>query len=76
MIPLILTLLLQVTPADTALRLQDLEAIALDKNPALVQAAANIRAAEGRTKQAGLLPESDCRCGKRGPQLWPGYPRW
>lgn len=41
---------------NASLRLADLEKIALEKNPTIAQAAANIRAAQGRTKQAGLYP--------------------
>ena len=39
-----------------ALRLEDLERMALEKNPTLSQAAAAVRAAEGRKVQAGLYP--------------------
>ncbi len=39
-----------------ALRLEDLERMALQGNPTLAQAEAAIRAAEGRRVQAGLLP--------------------
>ena len=42
--------------AGGALRLEDLERMALDNNPTIAQAAAGIRAAEGRTLQAGLYP--------------------
>ena len=42
--------------AGGALRLEDLECMALDNNPTIAQAAAGIRAAEGRTLQAGLYP--------------------
>jgi cobalt-zinc-cadmium efflux system outer membrane protein len=38
------------------LRLEDLERMALENNPTLHQAAADIRAAEGRKLQAGLYP--------------------
>jgi cobalt-zinc-cadmium efflux system outer membrane protein len=41
---------------DTALTLQDLEAMALANNPTLVQADAQIRAARGASYQAGLCP--------------------
>ena len=40
----------------TPLTLADLEKIALEKNPTLVQANAEVEAAKGRAKQAGLLP--------------------
>ena len=43
-------------PAASPLRLQDLEAMALRHNPTLAQAAARVRAARGRTLQAGLYP--------------------
>src|SRR5687768_15828852 len=39
-----------------ALRLEDLEKMALSGNPSLKQASAAIRAAEGRQRQAGLYP--------------------
>ena len=43
-------------PGGPALRLEDLEQMALASNPTLVQAAAEIRAAESRKRQAGLYP--------------------
>lgn len=46
----------QVIPAEPVLRLEDLEAMAVQRNPTLVQADAAIRAAEGRRRQAGLFP--------------------
>ncbi len=42
--------------AATPFGIQDIEKIALEKNPTLLQAAAAIRSAEGRTKQASLYP--------------------
>jgi cobalt-zinc-cadmium efflux system outer membrane protein len=39
-----------------ALRLEDLERMALEKNPTLAQAGALVREAEGRKTQAGLYP--------------------
>jgi cobalt-zinc-cadmium efflux system outer membrane protein len=39
-----------------ALRLADLERMAVETNPTLKQAEAAVRAAEGRARQAGLLP--------------------
>lgn len=39
-----------------ALSLSDLEKMALEKNPTLGQAAAEVRAAAGRTRQSGLYP--------------------
>lgn len=38
------------------MRLEDLEAMAVQRNPTLAQAEAAIRAAEGRRRQAGLFP--------------------
>lgn len=46
----------QVIPAEPVMRLEDLEAMALQRNPTLAQADAAIRAARGRRKQAGLFP--------------------
>lgn len=43
-------------PSGPALRLEDLEKMALAGNPTLKQANASIRAAEGRQRQAGLYP--------------------
>ena len=45
------------SPAEEPLTLAELEGIALEKNPTLVQATAQIDAAKGRAKQAGLLPK-------------------
>ena len=48
-------------PAQTApespLTLEELERIALEKNPTLTQATSEVDAARGRAKQAGLLPK-------------------
>lgn len=44
------------TPAEAPLTLAELERIALEKNPTLVQANDEVEAAKGRAKQAGLLP--------------------
>src|SRR4030095_15264118 len=41
---------------EPALRLEDLERMALQNNPTIGQAEAVIRAAEGRRVQAGLMP--------------------
>jgi cobalt-zinc-cadmium efflux system outer membrane protein len=41
---------------EPALRLEDLERMALQNNPTIGQAEAAIRAAEGRRRQAGLMP--------------------
>jgi outer membrane protein, heavy metal efflux system len=41
---------------EPALRLEDLERIALQNNPTIGQAEAAVRAAEGRRAQAGLMP--------------------
>ena len=46
----------QETPARPALRLEDLEQMALQRNPTLAQAAARIRAVRGQKLQAGLYP--------------------
>ncbi|HEX7330518.1 MAG TPA: TolC family protein [Pyrinomonadaceae bacterium] len=46
----------EVIPAGPVVRLEDLEQMAAQKNPTLAQAEAAIRAAEGRTRQAGLFP--------------------
>ena len=46
----------QVIPAGPTLRLEDLEAMAIQRNPTLAQAEASIRAAEGRRRQAGMFP--------------------
>ena len=45
-----------VIPTQPVMRLEDLEAMANQRNPTLVQANTAIRAAEGRRKQAGLFP--------------------
>ena len=46
----------EVIPASPILRLEDLEAMAVQGNPTLAQAEAAIRAAEGRRRQAGMFP--------------------
>ncbi len=43
-------------PAGAALRLEDIERIALEKNPTLAQAEAAIQSARGRRRQAGAYP--------------------
>lgn len=43
-------------PLGPLMKLEDLEAMALQRNPTLAQAEAAIRAAEGRQRQAGLFP--------------------
>ncbi len=43
-------------PAAPGLRLEDLERMAVERNPVLRQAEANNRAAAGRARQAGLYP--------------------
>ena len=45
-----------VIPTQPVMRLEDLEAMANQRNPTLVQANTAIRAAAGRRKQAGLFP--------------------
>ena len=46
----------QVIPAAPVMKLEELEAMATQRNPTLAQAEASIRAAEGRRRQAGLFP--------------------
>lgn len=46
----------EVIPASPILRLEDLEAMAIQRNPTLAQAEASIQAAEGRRRQAGMFP--------------------
>jgi cobalt-zinc-cadmium efflux system outer membrane protein len=46
----------QAPTADRPLRLEDLERMALEKNPTAAQAAAAVRAAQGRRIQAGAYP--------------------
>jgi outer membrane protein, heavy metal efflux system len=46
----------QVIPPGPIMKLEDLEAMAVQRNPTLAQAEAAIRAAEGRRRQAGLFP--------------------
>ena len=46
----------QVIPAGPILRIEDLEAMAIQRNPTLAQAEASVRAAEGRRRQAGMFP--------------------
>ena len=46
----------EVIPAAPIMRLEDLEAMAVQRNPTLAQAEASVRAAEGRRRQAGLFP--------------------
>jgi cobalt-zinc-cadmium efflux system outer membrane protein len=43
-------------PPPTILNLEALEHLALERNPTLLQASANIEAAQGRAQQAGLCP--------------------
>ena len=43
-------------PSGPAMKLEDLEAIALERNPTIAQADAAIRAANGRRRQAGQFP--------------------
>lgn len=51
-------------------RLADLEKMALERNPAIAQAAAGVRAAEGRVRQAGLYPNPFV--GFNGDEVTPG----
>jgi cobalt-zinc-cadmium efflux system outer membrane protein len=46
----------EVIPTGPVMKLEDFEAMALQRNPTLAQADAAIRAAEGRQRQAGLFP--------------------
>ena len=46
----------QTTAAGSALTLEELEQMALQRNPTLAQAQADVRASEGRKLQAGLYP--------------------
>ncbi|CAN5818373.1 hypothetical protein BH18ACI4_BH18ACI4_11870 [soil metagenome] len=46
----------EVIPAGPIMRLEDLEAMAIQRNPTLAQAEESIRAAEGRGRQAGMYP--------------------
>jgi cobalt-zinc-cadmium efflux system outer membrane protein len=46
----------EVIPAGPAMKLEDLEAMALQRNPTLAQSEAVVRSAEGRRRQAGLFP--------------------
>jgi outer membrane protein, heavy metal efflux system len=46
----------EVIPAEPVIRLEDLEAMGIQRNPTLKQSEASIRAAEGRRRQAGLFP--------------------
>ena len=45
-----------VLPVGPIMKLEELEAMAVQRNPTLAQAEAAIRAAEGRRRQAGLFP--------------------
>ena len=47
---------IQAQASDSRLRLEDFEQMALESNPTLGQALANVRAAEGRKIQAGIYP--------------------
>jgi cobalt-zinc-cadmium efflux system outer membrane protein len=46
----------QVIPTGPIVKLEELEAMAVQRNPTLAQAEAAVRAAEGRRRQAGLFP--------------------
>ena len=45
-----------VLPSGPPMKLEELESLALQRNPTLAQAEAAVRAAEGRQRQAGLFP--------------------
>jgi outer membrane protein, heavy metal efflux system len=62
--------LAQAQGADGELRLEDLEQMALESNPTLAQAAANVRAATGRKHQSGLYPNPTM--GATGDEVSPG----
>ena len=57
--------------AGTSLRLEDLERMALAGNPSLAQAQANVRAATGLARQAGLYPNPTV--GYYGDEIRGGY---
>jgi outer membrane protein, heavy metal efflux system len=46
----------EVIPTGPVMKLEDFEAMAVQRNPTLAQADAAVRAAEGRQRQAGLFP--------------------
>jgi cobalt-zinc-cadmium efflux system outer membrane protein len=60
----------QVQGAEGQLRLEDLEQMALESNPTLAQAAANVRVAIGRKHQSGLYPNPTM--GATGDEVSPG----
>jgi len=60
----------QVLGKEGSLRLEDLEKMALEANPTLAQAEANVRAAQGRKIQAGLYPNPVV--GATGEEVSPG----
>jgi len=60
----------QQPPAGPALRLEDLERMALERNPTIAQATANIRIAEGRKIQASRYPNPTI--GYAGDEIHPG----
>lgn len=60
-------------PAGTTLRLEDLEQMALARNPTLKQAEAEVRVAAGRRRQAGLYPNPTI--GYTGEEIRGGFAR-
>ncbi|MEW5976308.1 MAG: TolC family protein [Acidobacteriota bacterium] len=60
----------QAQASEARLRLEDFEQMALESNPTLAQALANVRAAEGRKVQAGLYPNPVI--GATGEEVSPG----
>jgi cobalt-zinc-cadmium efflux system outer membrane protein len=70
---LILPARAQQPAGSAALTLEQLEALALENNPTLRQADAEVRAAEGRRRQAGLLPNP--RVGYTGEEIRGGAQR-
>jgi cobalt-zinc-cadmium efflux system outer membrane protein len=61
----------EVVPYGGGLRLEDLEQMALANNPTMAQAQANLRAAAGLTRQAGLYPNPTV--GYYGDEIRGGY---
>src|SRR5690242_11109443 len=70
LLPLFVSVVLSVPVFAQEMRLEDLENIAMEKNPTLLQAEANIKAAQGRAKQAGLYPNPTV--GPTGDEISPG----
>src|SRR5262245_5838862 len=60
----------QQVAAQSEMRVEDIEKIAMQNNPTLRQADANIRVAQGRAKQAGSYPNPSV--GVTGDEISPG----